>query len=169
MQNNEQYKIQIFRSLYMKDAPVLIRFALRYVPQEVAEDIVHEVFLNIWKNDKMTDGEIKFSYLLTAVRNKCINYIKQNSRIKKHIEIIAAELDENTNEPAGESIIEDEFMQQIHNQIEKLPPKCKTIFKMSYLEKKKSLDIAGELDLSIRTVEHQLYLGLKTIRSRLKP
>jgi RNA polymerase sigma-70 factor (ECF subfamily) len=38
---------------------------------------------------------------------------------------------------------------------------------MAYLEDKKSAEIAEHFNLSIRTVEHHLYLGLKTLRSGL--
>ena len=64
-------------------------------------------------------------------------------------------------------IIDKEDIQHIYNQIEELPEKCRQIFKMAYFEEKRNAEIAEILNISIRTVEHQLYLGLKTLRSRL--
>lgn len=58
-------------------------------------------------------------------------------------------------------------MQNIYDQIELLPEKCRIIFKMAYFEEKKNAEIALLLNLSTRTVEHQLYLGLRTLRKQL--
>ncbi|MDR2038041.1 MAG: RNA polymerase sigma-70 factor [Bacteroidales bacterium] len=169
MIRSEQYKIRIFQSLYVENVAVLIRFALRYVSLDAAEDIVQEVFLDIWKNERIINQELNFSYLLTAVRNKCINHVKQKELRNTHIDKLIVESGENNvHHPVEKNIVEKEYLQRIYDQIDLLPNKCKTIFKMAYFEEKKSSEIAEILNLSIRTVEHQLYLGLKTVRNQLK-
>lgn len=59
-------------------------------------------------------------------------------------------------------------MQIVYDQIERLPEKCRIVFKMAYFEDKKNAEIAEILELSIRTVEHQLYLGLRTLHPKEK-
>ncbi len=159
-----------FRRMYEANISLLVRFAGRYVPLEIAEDIVQDVFLEIWKKDKV--NEISgISYLLTAVRNRCLNYLKQEQIKSVYMQQVtseARELEKDHSAPIEKSMMEKEQLQQIYDQIEQLPDKCRNIFKMAYFEEKKSAEIAGLLNLSIRTVEHQLYLALKTLRARLQ-
>lgn len=105
-----------------------------------------------------------------AVRNRCINILKREKVKESYVH--SAQLD---NQLLGldyydlfeKLLIVREDMQVIYDQIEQLPEKCKVIFKMSYFEDRKNAEIAELLDISIRTVEHQLYLGLRTLRDKL--
>lgn len=159
-----------FKRYYETNVSSLIRFAIRFVPLEIAEDIVHDVFLEMW-NHQETDKDIPSRpYLFMAVRNRCLNSLKRE-QIKENY-IHTAQLD---NQILGldyydsyeKRIIEQEDLQLVYDEIERLPEKCRVIFKMAYLEDRKSAEIAETLELSIRTVEHQLYLGLNTLRQRL--
>ena len=51
------------------------------------------------------------------------------------------------------------------NTIEEL---CKSIFKLSRINGLKNQEIADKLDISVRTVETQIYRALKILKSRLK-
>ena len=54
------------------------------------------------------------------------------------------------------------------NAIEELPDQCKSIFKLSRISGLKNQEIADKLDISVRTVETQIYRALKILKSRLK-
>lgn len=51
----------------------------------------------------------------------------------------------------------------------KLPPRRRDIFKMNRMEHLSSAEIASRLGISPRTVEKQIELALKAIRSALGP
>ena len=53
-------------------------------------------------------------------------------------------------------------------EIEELPDQCKSIFKLSRINGLKNQEIADKLDISVRTVETQIYRALKILKSRLK-
>ena len=59
-----------------------------------------------------------------------------------------------------------EEIQRIVN--ERLPDKCRTIFILSRIEGKSNPEIAALLDLSVRTVENQIYRALKVLKKNLK-
>lgn len=159
-----------FREYYEANAASLILFAKRFVPSEIAEDIIHDIFLELW--NQLEGKEIPArSYLFMAVRNRCLNHLKRKQVNENYIhssqldnQILGLDYYYDTPE---KMVIEEEDRQIIYDQIKRLPEKCGVIFKMAYLEDKKNADIAIELNLSIRTVEHQLYLGLKTLREKL--
>jgi RNA polymerase sigma-70 factor (ECF subfamily) len=147
----------------------LILFARRFVSLEMTEDIIQDVFLDIWDHFKMNDKLPSPAYLFMAVRNKCLNILIREQVKENYIESI--ELDNRIlglgyYDSFEKQIIDKEDMQYIYDEIEKLPEKCRIIFKMAYFEEKKNAEIAEVLNISIRTVEHQLYLGLKTLRVR---
>lgn len=159
-----------FRQYYEDNISSLIIFAQRFVPVEVAKDIVHDVFLEVWNHIGSYNELPTRSYLFMAVRNRCINILKREQVKENYINSTELEirlLGIDYYNSSEKQIIDKEDIQYIHNQIEQLPPKCREIFKMAYFDDKKSVEIAQTLGISIRTVEHQLYLGLKTLRERL--
>ena len=62
---------------------------------------------------------------------------------------------------------EDERLELIYKEMDKLPDKWREIFTMSYLEERKTSEIAVLLNISTRTVEVQLYKALKILRGIL--
>jgi RNA polymerase sigma-70 factor (ECF subfamily) len=159
-----------FKHYYEVNVSSLIRFAQRFVSFEVAEDIVHDAFLEIWDHPEIYDRMPAHSYLFTAVRNRCLNVLKRE-QVRENF-IRSAESDNRVlgldyYDSSEKQIIDKENIQYLYEQIERLPEKCRVIFKMAYFEDKKNAEIAESLKLSIRTVEHQLYLGLRTLRDRL--
>ncbi|SFL45475.1 MULTISPECIES: RNA polymerase sigma-70 factor [Proteiniphilum] len=167
---NKEIRLKSFRNYYETNVSQLILFARRFVSVEMAEDIIQDVFLDIWDYVGINEKLPSRSYLFTAVRNKCLNSLIRE-RVKKNY-IQSTELDNRIlgldyYDSFEKQIIDREDMQYVYDEIEKLPEKCRVIFKMAYFEEKKNAEIAEILDISIRTVEHQLYLGLKTLRNRL--
>ena len=62
---------------------------------------------------------------------------------------------------------ENDCLNNLFNEINRLPPKCKEIFVESYIDGKKASEIASEKSISQRTVEAQLYKALKILRGAL--
>ena len=58
-------------------------------------------------------------------------------------------------------------LRAVYLEIDKLPDRCREIFRRTYLDGCKSRDIAAELGISQRTVEAQLYKALKLLRRSL--
>lgn len=164
------FDINEFRDYYETHAPTLIAFAGRFVSDEMGEDIIHDVFLEIWENIPITEQLPNPSYLFTAVRNRCLNVLKREDVKNNYISYIKTEnqrMELAYYNSIEKTLIEKEEIQEIHRQIELLPEKCRQIFKLAYFEDIKTAEIAEKLGLSVRTVEHQLYLGLRTLREKL--
>lgn len=159
-----------FRSYYEANVSPLIMFARRFVEPEMAEDIIQDVFLEIWDHSDMRRALPSRAYLFTAVRNRCLNVLTREQVKRNYIETPELEnriLGLDYYDSYEKQIVNQEEIQIIYDEIEKLPEKCRETFKMSYFEEKKNAEIAEILNISIRTVEHHLYLGLKTLKDRL--
>lgn len=159
-----------FQEFYLRYAGNMISFARKYVDMNTAEDIVHDIFLNVWdkKSTIIVEKDMQ-NYLLSVVKNACYDYLKHQkiaetflSKAEQQLKIDSLEFDEVSNNDSSETL------QAIYSLIDKLPPKCKLIFKKAYFEKQKSTQIAEEMNLSVRTVETHIYNALKFIRNNLK-
>lgn len=170
MLKQEKDKLAAFKRLYDVNAAMLIRFARRFTLPELPEDIVQDVFLELWESERTMDESAARAFLFASVRNRCINILKHEQikeNYEQHVQIENQLLGLDYLDSIEKRLIDREEMQTIYRQIDRLPDKCRQIFKLAYFEDRKSAEIAQLLNLSIRTVEHQLYLGLKTLREKL--
>ena len=149
----------------------LHRVALRVVnDSDIANDVVQDVFLNVWKNrDSIKIGTTIEGYLVKSTVNKAINTLEKN---KKHLKVSLN--DQNELKEALTSSKENDFDFElfqgvVYQVLETLPPKCQAIFKLSRFEEMKYKEIAEQLDISIKTVENQMSIALKRLNSELKP
>ncbi|MFC2091028.1 sigma factor-like helix-turn-helix DNA-binding protein, partial [Bacteroidota bacterium] len=67
-----------------------------------------------------------------------------------------------------EKIVATELEYRISEIVSDLPEQCRKIYTLSRVNGKKNLDIAKELNISIRTVETQISKALKLLRSNLQ-
>jgi RNA polymerase sigma-70 factor (ECF subfamily) len=73
-------------------------------------------------------------------------------------------------DPAGnpsDEMIRQEQIDDIKEAIDRLPDKCRQIFRMSRFEEMKNQEISDSLGISLRTVENQIYRALKILRKKL--
>ena len=154
----------------------MVLFASKFTDDtETARDIVQEVLMRTWENrHSITISSSLLSYLFVAIRNRCANYIKQKSVAGKFLSETAMELkmmevDYYTSEDELNSFInEQETKETIRETINNLPGKCREIFELSRYDGLKSSAIAGKLNISVRTVETQIYRALKQLKEKLK-
>ena len=152
-----------FKELYKSIAPMLIFYAGKYVNAVTAEDLVQDVFLKVWQKRTflfLKEG-IK-TYLYRSVQHQEVkgDYINAVTTKLKIEEIYY-------NDDPQSLFAEDERLELIYKEMDKLPDKCREIFTMSYLEERKTSEIAVLLNISTRTVEVQLYKALKILRGIL--
>ena len=158
-----------FREIYRKYVSIMQAFALKFIDKITAEDLVQDVFMQIWVNrETFPITENLQAYLFRAIRNRCINHL-EHLKVKSEYE--ALEMIELQIREAGffqspeQLFIRREQLERIHQEIEKLPEKSRKVFKMAYYDDMKAAEIAEELHLSVRTVETQIYKSLKILRN----
>jgi RNA polymerase sigma-70 factor (ECF subfamily) len=106
------------------------------------------------------------SYLTSAVRNKCLNFIRDH---KKFSDTILESEDQyvKSDIKQGDRLIEEELKKKIKSSIEELPVKCREVFLLSRYENLKYQEIADRLHISVKTVETQISKALQHLRIRL--
>ncbi|MDR2969133.1 MAG: RNA polymerase sigma-70 factor [Tannerellaceae bacterium] len=168
----EKQDIKHFELLFKKLQPKLFVFCCKYVEdKELARDLVQECFMNLWENYDFVQSSYE-SYLFTAVRNSCFSYFRQAKVHADYEELVSLQIKEYEIHPEIPSPLMDVYLKEIDillkSSIEKLPPKCRSIFMMSRYEGKKNQEIARILGISVRTVEAQIYNALKVLKAQLR-
>lgn len=144
----------------------LLFHALRFVhDQNDAEDIVAEVFYDLWKRIDDIDLESGIAtYLYRAVSSRALNHLRHKNVAAVRIELLGA-----INEKRLDFIDKNSIDDIVHSKaIAELPDKCRQVFVLSYVNGLKSKDIADALDISVRTVDAHIYKALRLLRGRLK-
>lgn len=164
-------ELAAFSKIYRSEVSLLVGYARRFVDEQTAYDVVHDVFARIWagKQFRLPEREIRF-YLFRCVLNACRDHVRHQQvesgfAAKASAELKLYELD--YHEAHWEHAPDERQLRAVLREIDKLPERCREIFRQAYLEGKKSREIAEEFQISQRTVEAQLYKALKIIRRAL--
>jgi RNA polymerase sigma-70 factor (ECF subfamily) len=157
---------QLFEVYYRN----LCRFAFTFVKDsDAAEEIVQELFISIWEQRQNLSIRISIrAFLYTSVKNRSINYLRNNKTRIFHEDEFAAEQNSKV-----ENIInyceQKELKSIVEKAINELPLQCRAIFVMKQKQNLSNKDIAAELNLSVKTVENQMNIALKKLRQKLTP
>ncbi len=165
--NNEEAALaELYQAFYGK----LHQFAKALVhSNEVAEEIVEDVFVKLWCNrTNITTIDNITVYLYVAVKNSCLNFISRRAKdmISAPFDFLDIELNEETDTP-DDILITAEMMQHMHKAIEALPPRCKMIFKLVREDGLKYKEVAQILNISVNTIDVQMAIAIKRICSAL--
>jgi len=134
---------------------------------DASEDIVQEVFFKLWKNraELSINTTIK-SYLFRAVRNGCLNVIDHLSIRDAYKVFNEEDINRSQENPIDETVVS-ELEQRIKETIDQLPTERRKIFILSRYEGLKYREIAEQLNISVKTVENQMYQALRFLREKL--
>ena len=166
-----------FESIYIAHFSKMKRFAKEYVLlEEDAENIVQDVFLELWEKREVLSMPINLmAFLFTAVKNRSIDYLRHKLVIKEATSKLQIEhqlllkIKLQSLEAFNEDILSDNNLESIiQKAVDSLPDKCRQIFIKSRIEGKKQKEIATELNISINTIETQMGLAYKKLRFELK-
>ena len=157
MQDREEQFKELFLSEYgrmFKAAYILLG------DEDEAKDAVQDVFARLWDGTTPLREESQRTFLLTCVRNRCLNIIarrRQNNELDELHEFVDSEKDDG------------ELIAAINRYVdERLTPQTSRIIKMHYNEEQSYKDISSELGISLSAVNKHIVQGLRKLRSTFK-
>lgn len=154
-----------FKQLFDLFAGRLFQFSKSLLKNKLlAEEVVSDVFFKIWLNRSRLSGHTNIkAYLFKATYNTSLNYLDE-SRRKLVLSLEDIEVDLSIDRICPETdLINKELKQIIEQAIETLPPRCKLIYKMAKVEQMRYKEIAELLEISVKTIDHQLTIAIKKI------
>ncbi|PKP07508.1 MAG: RNA polymerase subunit sigma-24 [Bacteroidetes bacterium HGW-Bacteroidetes-5] len=155
-----------FLCLYESFFVSLCSFIRSYgLSDDESKDIVQELFCNLYKSKLPTNITAFKSYIYNAVRNRALNFIRDERRRRNHEGAFSILLDESV---LFDKIVENELYNEVRRLLCEMPPQCKNIF-TRVLNGDTSEKIAADLDLSVETVKTQRKKAKRLIRERYSP
>lgn len=148
-----------FTELYNRYSPQLFVSAYNKLKDDQqAREVVHDVFLNVWKNKNVTDISNIQSYLKRAVRLRIINAVVR-TKTPAFFEL----LDSLIYSPfvADHLVLKKDLVHLLESWIDTFPEKTRRIFIKHYFEELSHLEIANELEISSKTVRNQFSMSLQ--------
>ena len=154
---------------------MLVSYARLFMKDDWAEDVVQDVFYNVWQNRAaLDDSNSLYKYLLRSVYNRALNYLDKNRRAgdyrahyQERIASMGSAYYAPDNSPIIRKLYSDDLRASLDAAIESLPPKCREVFRLSYLEDLSNREISERLGISQSTVENHMYAALKQLRRKL--
>jgi RNA polymerase sigma-70 factor (family 1) len=132
-----------------------------------AEDLVQNLFENLWKKRSELAIRNLTTYLVVSVKYLSIAYIKSQINLRKYQEYLIFQEIERT--ISTEDIVNYADLQKaVEKAMQKLPEKTVEIFKMSRFERKSVREIAEQLNLSEKAVEYHITKSMKVMKEHLQ-
>lgn len=154
-----------FSQLFERYWRSLLSSALKVLNDEqAAEDVVQEVFIDLWnRRADLKIANLK-GYLHTAIRYQTAKLVSRTKFTTDHDEALQS-MEAYTNPEIGLHL--NDLKNQIDTSLNKLTPRCKEIFVQSRFENLSNKEIAEHNGISIRTVENYLTSALSELRLTL--
>lgn len=156
---------QAFQQLFEFYSRGLSRFTFSILKnKELSEEAVSDVFFKIWIHRvKISEIQNFKAYLYTTARNISLNYLDKERR-KKAVSLDDLSVSLPIDEICPESeMISEELKEAIARAIEHLPERCKLIYSLAKIEQLKYKEISQILDISVKTIDHQLTIAIHKI------
>ncbi len=146
--------------------PLYVHARTLVMDEDKAKDILQEIWVDYWQRRNKIDPANIRAYLFRAVKYKTYNYLRDHKFNHVQLEAIHTLAD-----VVPEQDTEDHaylFASFIEPSLERLPSRCQSIFKLSRIEGYSNDEIARLLNISKRTVENQISLAMKRLRTDLQ-
>ena len=142
---------------------ILTYITYRITHRYEAEDLTQDVFVRLLDYKQMLRPDTVKYFLFTIARNIVTDYIRRYYKKQEIDSYIYDTMSTSTNE-TEEKIIGEDLMRMERERLAAMPEQRRLVYTMSRFEDKTSPEIAGELNLSCRTIENHLFLGRREMR-----
>jgi RNA polymerase sigma-70 factor (ECF subfamily) len=134
-----------------------------------AEDVVHDVFLTLWRRPKCFDPErgTARAWLLTVVRNRSMDHLRRRFPRED-----IADLAERLADPSSPDILEEleaaTRRDLLWRLVDTLPPDQARVIRRAYINGQTQQEIADATGLPLGTVKSRIRLGLEKLRCAIR-
>lgn len=158
--------------LYSRYAPLVFGIARQSLDRGIAEDIVQDVFLAVWKNARSYDpgrGPVR-PWLLQIAHFRIANELRRRSRRPALAggsgeEALAAAPEPGAD--AAEKMWLDYRGEVLRSALASLPPRQRQALGLSFFDELSHPEIATLLDLPLGTAKSRIRAGIERLRSRV--
>lgn len=164
-----------FDLLCRENYAAFVSYARMLLPVDGAEDVVQDVLLNVWTNrgNLETDRSLQ-GYILRSIYNRAMNRLSKDRSAADYqqwyrlsIASLTSFYCDPENNDSLRRLYSKDLRDRINAAVGSLPPKCREVFRLSYIEHKSTKEIASELGVSTSTVSNHIHNALVLLRESL--
>lgn len=152
-----------------------ISYARMLLPTDCAEDVVQDVLLNVWnRRESLVEDRSLQGYILRSIYNRAMNKLSKDrsaADYQRWYRLSIASLTSFYCDPENNDSIRrlysKDLRDRINDAVGALPPKCREVFRLSYMEHKSTKEIASVLGVSTSTVSNHIHNALVLLRESL--
>jgi RNA polymerase sigma-70 factor, ECF subfamily len=155
------------RTLYARHHVRVYRFLLRLVHNEaMAEDLVADVFLDVWRKADRFAGRSQVStWLLAIARHKALSAIRRP--MTEVLDDDAAERIEDPADNAAAALEKRETHAALRNSLSQLSPAHREIVDLVYYHGRTIEEAAAIIDVPVGTAKTRMFYARKHLRSAM--
>lgn len=165
-----------FEEVYARYRAYFVDIARSYVRDRmVAEDLVTDAFLKIWENRSEISPRNLPAYLLTALRRKCLDWLRdRNIHLKAHLQLhrteqrIVAERIARLESDTSRTLMISEALTILETELRRMPEQRRRIFTAHRFEEMSYKEIAALYGLSEGQVTYELRMARESLKMALK-
>lgn len=176
LQTTETNKLDLaqFEQVFFEYHPRLVRFAVRFVDEDTAEDIVQNCFMRLWNKREQTVLTNLKGLLFMMVRNECLNELKH--RVVASTDSLDSLMEENGSEQlywqdfapdADAELLGKELQNLVDEALMQTSDKSREIFILSRKEELKPKEIAEQMGITRQAVEKHIHTALSVLKKHL--
>jgi len=165
-------KLPTILEAYLENEVALKRYLRRFIrSREAADDLAQEAFLRAFAAESRQAIEVPKAFLFKVARNLALNELARQSTmaIEPLGDFEGQEVLEDSNQAAADDVVESrERIRLLARAIAALPPQCAKVFILRKMQGLSQKEIAVRLNISVRTVENHVALGLSRCRAYMR-
>lgn len=130
---------------------------------EQSEEIVQDIFIDLWTKRTQKEIDNLAAYLFTSVRYQVFMLYNKTQKLpyfEEPLDYIAL-----SSEEADSGCFEKDLIAAVQNWLDQQPEKRREIFRLRYLEEMTTKEISEHLNISQKTVQNQLNTAQDSLRS----
>lgn len=157
---------------YLENEKALKRFLRRFIKsREAADDLAQEAFLRAFAAESERSIVSPKAFLFKVARNLALNELARQSAVT--IELLGDSEGQDVLEDRSQAAVDDavhgrERIRVLARAIAALPPQCAKVFVLRKMQGLSQKEIAARLNISVRTVENHVALGLVRCKAYMR-
>jgi RNA polymerase sigma factor (sigma-70 family) len=157
---------------YLENEVALKRYLRRFIrSREAADDLAQEAFLRAFAAETGRLIEAPKAFLFKVAKNLALNELARQSSvaIEPLGDFEGQEVLEDSSQAAADDVVDSrERIRLLAGAIAALPPQCAKVFILRKMQGMSQKEIAVRLNISVRTVENHVALGLLRCRAYMR-
>ncbi|TAM94330.1 MAG: RNA polymerase sigma-70 factor [Chitinophagaceae bacterium] len=164
--DDEKAFTELYRRYWKR---LLVKANLLLHCQEDAEEVVHDVFVGLWKKRATLHILHSFHTYITAMLHySCFESLAKRKRLRTRIVVGTTDEDlEQADFSTQQWMAFDDLREELEVAVCRLPEKCQLIFRLSREQNLSDKEISENLHLSVNTVRTQMHRALEKLKTSL--